>query len=337
MAENYSSLKIIEVQGSDSALWDNFVKKSPQGNFFHSITWANIISNTFSRKFKTLICVKNEQPVGGMIFFEHKKLIWRMITPTPLFPYTAPFYYQPTDEKYQKTIHMQLNISAAFEEYLHRNYDYWILDSQASNKDMRAYLWQGAVVEPKYNYVVTLDEKENLINNFNQNLRKKLKQAAKQGAVVRESEDWPLIVDLIIKSYYRHGIRPHISVCALQTLLETALNLSQVKLFLFELDGKIRAARVVVIDEDTIFDLLAGSADESGIGSAYLVNQILMQFVNSHKYFDFMGADHPQIEQFKRSFGGELVQGFRITNKVKKPLSWFIQTHQYRLRKNRIL
>jgi lipid II:glycine glycyltransferase (peptidoglycan interpeptide bridge formation enzyme) len=337
MAENYSSLKIIEVQGSDSTLWDNFVKKSPQGNFFHSMTWANIISNTFSRKFKTLICVRNEQPVGGMIFFEHKKLIWRMITPTPLFPYTAPFYYQPTDEKYQKTIHMQLNISAAFEEYLHRNYDYWILDSPANSKDMRAYLWQGAVVEPKYSYVVTLDKKENLINNFNQNLRKKLKQAAKQGAVVKESEDWPLIVDLIIKSYHRHGIRPNFPISTLQTFLEMALNYSQVKLFLIELDIKLLAARLVIIDEETIFDLLAGSADESGAGSAYLVNQIMMQYVDSHKYFDFMGADHPQIEQFKRGFGGELVQGFRITNKVKKPLSWFIKTHRYRLRKDRIL
>ncbi len=337
MAESNSSLKVIEVQGSDSALWDNFVKNSPQGTFFHSTAWATIISNTFRRSYKKLMCVRKEQPVGGMIFFEHKKLMWKMITPTPLFPFTAPFYYPPTDEKYQKTIHMQLNISAAFEEYLHRNYDYWILDSPANSKDMRTYLWQGAVVEPRYSYVVTLDTKENLINNFNQNLRKKLKQAAKQGAAVRESEDWPLLVDLINKSYHRHGIRPNFSISALQTFLEAAFHHSQVKLFIFELDGKIRAARLVIIDADTIFDLLAGSADESGTGSAYLVNEILMQYVNSHKYFDFMGADHPQIEQFKRGFGGELVQGFRITNKVKKPLSWFITTHRYRLRKDRLL
>ena len=118
MAESNALLKINEIQKSDSALWNSFVDSSPQGTFFHTTTWADIISSTFGRSYNIILCMRNEQPVGGMIFFPHKKLIWKMITPTAFFPYCAPIFYRPVDEKSQKTIQSKLNITASFENYL---------------------------------------------------------------------------------------------------------------------------------------------------------------------------------------------------------------------------
>ena len=180
MAESTPSLEIIEIQKSESALWNRFVTNSPQGTIFHTTLWADIISRTFSRSYKIIHCLKNEQLVGGMIFFTHKKLLWRMITPTAFFPFCAPIFYLPVAEKPQKTIHNHLNITYRIEEYLRDNYDYWILDMPASSKDVRSYLWKGASVEPRYTYVVSLKKKEDIYNNFNQNIRKKLKQAENQ-------------------------------------------------------------------------------------------------------------------------------------------------------------
>jgi lipid II:glycine glycyltransferase (peptidoglycan interpeptide bridge formation enzyme) len=337
MAESNASLEIIEIQKSEFALWDEFVKNSPQGTFFHSTTWANIISESSGRKYKILFCIKKDQTVGGMLFFAHKKFLWRMITPIMLFPYNAPIFYQPAEEKPQRTIHHQLNISAKFENYLHQNYAYWIIDAPASNKDIRAYQWQGANVEPKYSYVVKLGNEKNLFDNFNQSVRRKLKQAEEQGIVVYESNEPETLIKLITKSYHRHGILPIFAENTFPLFLNKILELPQVKLFYSEINGKIIAARIVVVDEGTVFDLLAGSNDESGIGSAYLVSNVLEKFAASHQYFDFMGANNPQIEQFKRGFGGELVHGFRVTNKVKIPLTWLVQIYRYRLQKERIL
>ena len=98
MAESNQSIEIREIQKSESTLWNKFVDISPQGTFFHTTTWADIISSTFKRSYKIIFCTKNEQPVGGMIFFEHKKMFWKMITPTAFFPYCSPIFYLPVNE-----------------------------------------------------------------------------------------------------------------------------------------------------------------------------------------------------------------------------------------------
>jgi hypothetical protein len=337
MSENILSLKIKEIQKSESALWNSFVANSPQGTIFHTTTWADIISRTFNRSYKIIQCLKNEQPVGGMIFFTHNKLIWRMMTPTAYFPFCAPIFYLPADEKPQKTIHNHLNITSIIEKYLRDNFDYWILDVPASSKDVRSYLWKGASVEPRYSYVVSLKKKEDIFNNFNQGIRKKLKQAENQETVITESTDTSILIDLINKSYYRHGMRPLVPEGQLKKFITGVISLDEVKLFYLELNGKIIAGRLVVIDNTTVYDLLAGSDDKTGFGSTYLVASILEKFAETKESFDFLGADHPQIEQFKRGFGGDLTQGFRITNNSKKPLSWIIGIYRKYLFRERVI
>lgn len=337
MAENNSALEIIKIQKSDSALWNEFVKNSPQGTFFHTTQWADILSETFGRSYHIAYCMKNEQPVGGMIFFDHKKWLWKMITPTAFFPYCGPIFYPPVDEKSQKTIHNQLAITAKFEIYLRKNYDYWILDIPAGSKDVRSFMWQGATVEPHYSYVVPLKNKKILLENFNQSVRKKLKQAEKQNASVTESNDPDILIDLVSNSYHRHGMKPLVPKKILEKFLNKVLKLEQAKLFYFELNGKITAGRLVILDDKTGYDLLAGSEDPTGLGSTYLTATILDKYAGEIEYFDFLGADHPQIEQFKRGFGGELTQGFRIINNSKFPLSWLIKLYRIRLQKDRDL
>jgi hypothetical protein len=337
MAESNPSLEIIKIQESDSALWNDFIEKSPQGSFFHSTVWADILSRTFGRSYNIIFCMKNEQPVGGMIYFYHKKLIWKMITPTAFFPYCAPIFYRPVDEKPQKTIHNQLMITASFEMYLRENYDYWILDIPPGNKDVRSYVWKGANVELHYSYIVSLKKKDVLLENFNQGVRKKIKQAEKQKASIIESTDPRVLIDLVTKSYKRHGMKPLVSENHLKVFLSNVLKLNQSKLFYFELNGKITAGRLVIIDNKSGYDLLAGSEDSNGIGSTYLIASILNKYAGEIEQFDFLGADHPQIEQFKRGFGGELTQGFRIINKTRLPLSWIIKLYRNRLQRNRLL
>ena len=337
MAESNPSLELKRVGKSDSALWDQFVETSPQGTFFHSTTWADIISSTFGRSYSIVFCQKNEQPVSGMIYFQHKKLIWNMITPTAFFPYCSPIFYRPIDEKAQKTIHNHLSITAKFDEYLRDNYDYWILDVPYSCKDVRSYLWKGATIEPQYSYVVSLKSKDDLYENYNQSVRKKIKRAKEQNTRITQSNDPRKLADLIIKSYKRHGIKPHISETHLNLFLTKVMTLEQAKLYYLEVNNLITAGRLVIIDKSSGYDLLAGSDDQDGFGSTYLMSTILERFAGKIETFDFLGANHPQIEQFKRGFGGELTQGFRITNKTKIPLTWIIKFHQYQMQKERVL
>ena len=40
----------------------------------------------------------------------------------------------------------------------------------------------------------------------------------------------------------------------------------------------------------------------------------MKKYAGDFNYFDFMGADHPEIENFKRAFGGEIVHRFKMQN-----------------------
>jgi hypothetical protein len=337
MAESNSSLEIINVRISDYALWNQFVKNSPQGTFFHTTTWVDILSTTFSRSYDILFCLKKGQPVAGMIYLKHKKLIWDMITPTAFLPFCAPIFYRPTDEKPQKTIHNQLFITEKFESYLRDHFDYWVLDVPASSKDVRSYLWKGAIIEPQYSYVVSIKNREELYNNFNQSVRKKLKHAQSQNTSIIESTDPTRLTELVKQSYHRHGLKPLVSDNHLNKFLNKVLELKQANLYYLEHDGNIIASRLVIIDNLCGYDLLAGSDDQNGFGSTYLTVSILERYAGIIERFDFLGANHPQIEQFKRGFGGELTYGFRVSNKTKIPLSWIIKLYRYRTLRDRKL
>ena len=99
ISESRIELKIVKAATSDNALWDEFIVHSPQGTFFQSIAWSDMIAQSFNRNCKRLFCLRNNMPVGCLILYENKKLFWKVATPTPLFPFTAPSFYKPQDEQ----------------------------------------------------------------------------------------------------------------------------------------------------------------------------------------------------------------------------------------------
>lgn len=143
--------------------------------------------------------------------------------------------------------------------------------------------------------------------------------------------------NLFQKSYYRHNRNPLLPEIMLEKIIKPMIKLPNVKLYYLSMQNRVRSARLIVEDRQIVYDLLAGGDDETGFASAYLISNILTRYCHSHRQFDFMGADHPDIEKFKRGFGGELRQGFRISGKVGFPLSMLIKLNEYRLNKNREL
>jgi hypothetical protein len=123
----------------------------------------------------------------------------------------------------------------------------------------------------------------------------------------------------------------------LSGLLPDLLALPQVKMYYLQSQNQVVAGRIIVTDHNMIYDLLTGGADESGLASAYLLSHIFESYCSQNLQVNFLGADHPQIEQFKRSFGGYLVHGFRITRPVRFPISLLLRIRtSYLSRKRRL-
>jgi CelD/BcsL family acetyltransferase involved in cellulose biosynthesis len=336
-AESPTDLEIIETSPSESAAWHAYVHSAAEKTFFHSRQWIDLIASSFGHHAKRLFCLRRGQPLAAMVFFEKHRLFWKIVTPVPLFPFTAPLFNPPADQKKQKMIADQLDICASVASYMNGVYDYWILDAPPTQQDMRGYLWHNARVQPHYTYLVELAGEQKLLSGCSQSTRKKIKQAESADYVIRESKEAGPLTELISHSYKRHGISPLIEETNLKLFISLALELANVRLFYLTSAGKIISARLVLYDRETIYDLLAGSDDPQGSASTYLVYYIMRNAMSDYRYFDFMGADHPAIEQFKRGFGGRLSQSFRIYAKPGFIFSFLIKANDYRLIRKRRL
>jgi len=337
MGEEAKNPSVSVLPSAEYQTWDKFVRDSPQGNLFHTITWVDILSRHFKRKYQILIIRWNDQPVGGCLVFEHSRFGQPMITPVPLYPYSAPLLYRPVDEKPQKTIANNLQIATALIVFLNQRYGLWILESSYLFTDMRAFQWAGFEITPRYTYLLELKEQQELEEGFSQSLRKKIRQAREMQPAVLISTDPAEFIRHYLASYKRHGLKALLAEKDLLKLLPDLLSLPQVKLFYLQFQNRIVASRIIVVDQTTIYDLLAGSIDETGLGSAYLLAHILDSYAAQNYRFNFLGADQSQIEQFKRSFGGQLVHGFLITKPVRFPLSLLLKMRKYTLLKRRVL
>ncbi len=337
MDEDLRSLTVSVLPDHEYAQWDEFVSQSPQGTFFHTTSWANILSRHFQRSYRILLIYRNNQPAAGCLAFEHKRYGQSLITPLALYPYSGPLFYRPQHEKPQKTISDYTKLNSTLIAYLNQVYPLWILDSSYLLTDLRAFQWAGCTIEPTYTYLLDLDDWQKMEERFSSSLRKKIRQAREMPFQIMTSTDPTEFIRLYLASYQRHGLTTLVPASTLYNLLPDLLALPQVKMYYLQLQNQIVNSRIIVVDQHMIYDLLTGGTDELGQASAYLLSHIFESFCAHNFKVNFLGADHPQIEQFKRSFGGQLVHGFRITRPLRFPVSLIFKIRKaYLLRKRKL-
>ena len=328
---------VLKLAESEYPLWNEFVRLSPQGSFFCTTEWANIISFTFNRPFEIIASVQNDQIESGCLVFRQSKMAFQLITPQAFCPYNGPILATVTEAKYQKTIARNLRLITAITEFLNSNYDLWILNTSPQFDDTRAFQWQGCRADPSYTYRLDLTDWQICEENFSQTVRKKVRQAGEQNIKIVQTGDRQRFIEMYSRSYKRHGSSPLVNEKQLDKFLNMALKLPGLKLYYARQDDNPVAGRIILDDDHYIFDLLAGSNDPSGLGSTFLVYSILEEYAGSNRMFDFLGADHPMIEEFKRGFGGKLAASYRVSGPVKFPLSWLHSLRTKQLLRSRTL
>lgn len=330
------TVDVTTLSEDDYALWDRFVSGTAGGTFFHQSGWGRVISLAVGRPLRILTCRRGDEILAGMCLFDNIKWGLVLATPVPLFPFNGPVIGTASEVSEHKIIARTMRYSASFIGFLTRHYTYWILDVGPGFDDVRTFQWAGCHVEPVYTYKVALKDR-NISENYNQSVRRKIKESEQLGIEVTESDAVGNFIDLYEKSYHRHNRRPPVKPTMIERLLAMIIRLPEVKLYVAREGNKIIAGRIVVEDQETVYDLLAGSDDDTGLGATTIIHNLLTGYSDSHAYFDFMGAGHQQIEQFKRGFGGKLVMGFRISNQPGFPLSLMISLRNANLMRRRSL
>jgi len=331
------SVEIKTLAEEDYPLWDAFTEKTPQGSFFHRSEWANIISMATDRPLRILVCQRGDEILAGLMLFENSKWGFTMATPLPLFPFNGPLIRAMDDAGRHKAIARTLKYSDAFARFLMKHYHYWVIDTCIGFYDIRSFQWTGCQVQPVFTYQIKLNNNKDLWSGYNQGIRRKIKEAGNLGISIMETTNIGNFIEMYQKSYHRHQMRPPADISLIEKILAMIIKLPQVKIYTATSENKIISGRVIVLDQRVVYDLLAGSDDSTGLGAAYIVHHLLKKYSGTHHLFDFMGAGHREIERFKRSFGGSLNLGFRVSGKADFPLSFMLKLRKANLTRRRRL
>lgn len=295
-------------------LWDEFVKVTPQSSLFYTIHWADLIKLVFNRDCRILVLEKKQTIVAGIIFWPKKALFINAITSIPNTPYQGIIHKRPETSKTSSIASEHQKHTAILLEYLVQHYQLIDIPLSPEIKDSRPYSWSNFVVTTAYTYKFTITDFDQLKQQFSQDLRRKIKRAEEQNISCKTSTETADLTRFILDSYKESSTSPPISAKLIEKFMHIAIKENIGTLFYQYLENEPISGIFVLHDDHTVYALFAGiSADKRDVTNSELVHAFVLQqkgFIG--KTFDFLGANTQHLEQFKRSFGGELVPYFKI-------------------------
>ncbi|MCK4445429.1 MAG: GNAT family N-acetyltransferase, partial [Thermoplasmata archaeon] len=200
----------------------------------------------------------------------------------------------------------------------------------------------GYSFEPHLNYLLDLrGGEERVLSRMSKGRRKGIAKAERDGLEIVEVESESQIhslYEIIKKKYSDFGI-PLADESLFQSAFKILTPLKEVRFLLCRSEGRTIACRGVLLFGKTVYDWYAGSlsGEREKKPDEYLVWNILKWAISGgFETFDFGGAGQPKDDygprEFKRRFGGEMVEPGRF-KKVYKPRQLWISTKAFQVRR----
>jgi len=306
--------KIALLNPAEYYLWDHFVSKAPQGSLYFKSSWAQQLKESTSRNFKILAAWKGDQISAGILYWPKMVAGMSVIRHAPVTPYQGILLGKPESDKPSSITasnHEQINTLLA---YLQDRFVYIDLLLPPGFVDIRPFQWQGFESEVRYTYQFKIDPKEELYQQFSQSLRRKMKKYDQDDFQLHTSNDSDTLVEMIRNSYKVHQKKPALPAKQLRKLFKSILQNNLGKIFYLVREDEPLAGILVTKDERHLFSYFAGMSDtfRTKYDSEFLYSSTIEQPEFLNKTFDFLGANNVAFEQFKRSFGGQLIPYYRV-------------------------
>lgn len=306
--------KIRHLDPGEYHLWDRFVLQAPQGSLYFSTAWAEILKSAIDREFRVLVSIANETIQGGILYWPKKMGGLQAITQAALTPYQGILLAADTSQKASSATAAQHEITTRLLAYLQTHFDYIDLTLPPGSNDIRPYTWRGFKEETRYTYRFPILPADELPKQYSQALRRKIKKYHKEGLRLEESNTLQPLMDFIFESYGRHGLKPPLPRRQMETIFTAMREQKRARIFYLVKDKTPVAGIIVGLDQRHLFSFFAGmsASFRAQYDSEYLYSEILARPEFEGLTFDFLGANTPEFEQFKRSFGGTLQPAYRV-------------------------
>lgn len=168
---------------------------------------------------------------------------------------------------------------------------------------------RGWVVRTQQDLVLDMHDDRPPWEEYRQSHRRKCRVALREGAQVLEKWDVDRLLVLFSASYSAHGIRPPYPMEIMRALVAASRKSGARMFFLITNDGVAHAARLILTDGHTGYDLVAGDDRATSIPRSHaLVHEVLgILHGEGVRRFDFGGGNTEGIRDFKLGFGAHPV------------------------------
>jgi hypothetical protein len=211
-------------------------------------------------------------------------------------------------------------------------------------KNALPFQWSGYEDTTMYSFCLELTETQSLFKDFKENVRRNIRKAEKL-VTVEITDDVSLFYDISKNTFDRQEKRVSYKNEFLKELDDVLKAKKQRRIYIAkgvttekettikDILSQYHAAIYVVWDSKTMYFSSGGAVEDlrsSGAMSLLFWHAIQDALKMKLKQFDFCNASLPQIERFKRSFGGVRIPYFKMS-KFKSPFIGGI----YKILKNR--
>jgi len=319
---------------TDKDIWEDFVKTSPQGTLFNTVTWSEVLSSSFGLDSELIIVHKDNSIEAGILLFYKKKFRFKVVTRAPLTLYNG-ILFKRTDNliKSQKITEVQYNLTEIILKHISRNFKFVNISSSYNVCDMRTFIWSKWNVQPQYTYTININNIDSIFDNFSSSLRRKIRFCEKEPFCIEKTNDINTLLILQEESYFKNSLKPILALSSFNRFLSLLMEKELVDIFSISKENNVHSMRALLKWNNTIYDFIAGTSEKhkKENGTHYLVWKLLQKYSEfGFTLFDFMGANTQNIIDFKRSFGGELREYYNLAYYASNTIKMLIKINDFK-------
>jgi lipid II:glycine glycyltransferase (peptidoglycan interpeptide bridge formation enzyme) len=324
------NLNIRELAEKQFSSWDNFVEESSNGSIFSSSLWLKVLNKAHDGKAEILGVFNGNELVSGILLFVRKKGMFKVAAYPPLTPFTSVLFKEPDTKRISKIESQQKVIMNSLLEYLIKRYNYTSISMDPSIADIRPFLWRGWEPNINYTYEVNLANTDELWNNLDKDVKYEINKGKKLELNISNNKDISEFYGLYEKTFSKQNMNVPIKEEFIKSMVEILQKENKCKTyFATTKKNELAASAIAIYDNKKAYYLLAASNHEIKAGApSFLLWHIFKDLSKKFKKMDLVGANTPQIVNFKRQFATRLVPYYSIENYNSLILKYLIKIYK---------
>jgi hypothetical protein len=317
-----AEIQLREMVQKEYDSWNRLVAASPSGSVYALPAYLDVLCSSTGGSFSILGVFRGSELVGGMPIYSEGSRGGRMVYNRLLLYYLSPVIREYSGQYPYERTSKHLAILRPIEEYLRTlECSYLHVNFRHPIADVRTFLSDAWHVQPSYTYMVNIKDLEETWRRIEQNMRRLITRAQKQGLVFTDDDDFDSFFRLHAEIHERKGGPLYLPEASFRSYYERLMALSLARLFHARLpDGRSVASQLVLTGPKPVAHTVCAGASGEHMqsGSTPFLRWKSFECLSGlgYSWNDLTDARLNDVTRFKGQLGGDLMVNWAI---MKRP------------------